>query len=202
MRYVGILMVVLIGCNPVTPSGALLEPVHVDPILTAAPVAVEDGDEAASVAVQDGFDFDADLAEEDAGANEDLTDIELQAKLLGVDPSTLTKPEPAAAAPAAPTVVVQAAAPMVDWNPEAPLEAAWGIRLISTLHDVQPPRAVIALPSGEEVVVQPGTMLPEARLVIIAVGKTAIQVARVTPQGFYAKIETETVASLFAPAAL
>ena len=61
---------------------------------------------------------------------------------------------------------------------------------------------MIALPSGEEVVVQPGTMLPDAHLVIIAIGKTAIQVARVTPQGFYAKIETETVASLFAPAAV
>ena len=202
MRYAGILMVVLIGCNPVTPTGALLEPVQLDPIVVTAPVVAVDGDEEAPVGVQDGFDFDAEGGEEDADAAEALTDLELQAKLLGVDPRTLAQPEPVAATPVAPSVVVQTAAPIPDWNPEAPLEAAWGIRLISTLHEVQPPRAVIALPSGEEVVVQPGTMLPDAHLVIIAIGKTAIQVARVTPQGFYAKIETETVASLFAPAAV
>jgi len=131
--------------------------------------------------------------------------MELQAKLLGVDPALISKPAPPVAAPApqpvqAPSVVVQTGQQVPDWNPEAPLEDAWGVRLISTIHDVQPPRAVLALPSGEEVVVQPGSMLPNAHLVVMAVGKTAVQVAKITPQGFYAKVETQTVASLFAPA--
>ncbi len=202
MRYAGILMVVLMGCNEITPSGGLLDPVRLEAPVVAPPVAV-DGDEGEPEAPQDGFDFDGDPSDAEGEDDEPLTDQELQARLLGVDPSMLAppepKPEPEAAPAAATNVVVQAAAPMPDWNPEAPLEDAWGVRLISTLHDVQPPRAVIALPSGEEIVVQPGTMLPQARLVVLAVGKTAIQVARVTPQGFYAKVETETVAALFAP---
>ena len=49
---------------------------------------------------------------------------------------------------------------------------------------------------GTELVVQPGQMLPEHNLVVLAVGGDAIQVARVTPQGFYAKVETETVGAL------
>jgi hypothetical protein len=58
---------------------------------------------------------------------------------------------------------------------------------------------MIALPDGQEIVVQPGQMLPEHHLVVLAIGRDAMQVARITPQGFYAKVETETVASLFQP---
>jgi hypothetical protein len=71
------------------------------------------------------------------------------------------------------------------------------VRVLATLLDIQPPRAILGLPDGAEQVVQPGAMLPEQGLVVLAIGRDAVQLAKVTPQGFYAAVRTETVQALY-----
>jgi hypothetical protein len=68
---------------------------------------------------------------------------------------------------------------------------------LQTLPQAQPPRAAIGLPSGEEVVVSPGSMLPEVGMVVVAVGQDMAQLARVTPNGDHAVIETTTLVAQY-----
>lgn len=186
----------LVGCEQSEPSfGDMFSPVSVD-----RPAPAPAAPDAAPEPVPDGsFDFAGADRQDEEEDGEGLDDQALQASLFGVDPSQIEEPPPPAPAPA-PAAVAPVAAPSVSvplWEPDAPIGGSWGLRLLATVHDVQPPRAMIALPDGTELVVQPGQMLPEHKLIVLAVGNEAIQVARVTPQGFYAKVETETVASLF-----
>jgi hypothetical protein len=76
---------------------------------------------------------------------------------------------------------------------------SWGVSLLATLLDVQPPRAVIALPDGSERVVQPGALLPEHRLVVLAIGRDAVQIAHIEPMGWNSRVQTSTLRSLFQP---
>jgi hypothetical protein len=87
------------------------------------------------------------------------------------------------------------------WDPRVPLpQVSFGVRVLAVVLDVQPPRAMLALPDGREVVVQPGTMLPADGLVILAIGRDAVQVAKFTPAGYYATVQTYTVQAMYAPA--
>jgi hypothetical protein len=196
----------LVGCKFMDNPGDPLSSVEVTAPVGEAP--------AAPMGPQGDFDFDGqDRPESEMGADIDreLSDedlLALQARANGLDPDKLSAPEPAPAAPAlaapAPVVAVPMAAPnaVPVWDPAMPLPTgSWGVKLLATLHDVQPPRAVLGLPDGAEIVVQPGTFIVEHRLVVIAVGRDVIQLSKVTPQGFYAKVETETIQSLFPPAA-
>ena len=94
-------------------------------------------------------------------------------------------------------VPVSQPAPLAVWDPTSAVPPNWGIRLVSTLVDTQPPRAVLGLADGQEIVVKPGSFLPEQRLVVMAVGRNAVQVSRVIPDGYQARIETRTLSSLF-----
>lgn len=123
--------------------------------------------------------------------------LALQAMLLG-------KPAPATPPPAFPPPSESApasAAPEARaevWDPESPLpEATFGVRVLSTLSNLQPPRAVLGLPDGSETVVQAGTILPDQQVIVMAIGRDVVQLARVVPQGYYARIETQNVQSLF-----
>jgi hypothetical protein len=40
-------------------------------------------------------------------------------------------------------------------------------------------------------------MVPEIGVVVLAIGRDAVQVAHITPQGFYAKVDTETIRALY-----
>ncbi len=202
MRFGALFLTLLLaGCDPI-PAGDPFSPVKVTKPAAAAPVAAPAGPDGATPAEPVGtttgsFDFDGEDRKEDELVDGEIDPIEAQAGLLGVDPDSLTEPAPKApvvqtvAAPALPTPV---------WQTDQPLDGSFGLRVIATLHDVQPPRAVIATADGEELVVQPGQMLPRHRMVVLAVGRDAVQVAHVTPQGFYARVQTETIAAL-APAA-
>ncbi len=94
-----------------------------------------------------------------------------------------------------PVVEVVEAAPEVPPVAElAPVvQPAWGVRLLSTLPHAHPPRAALGLPDGSEVVVAPGSMLPEAGIIVVSVGNNNAQLARVTPEGDHAEIETVTL---------
>lgn len=100
-----------------------------------------------------------------------------------------TPAEPVAPTPAAAPALLGMAhsAPMVAQVPAAPL--GWAIRLVSTLPEAQPPRAILGLPSGQEIVVTPGSMIPEAGLVVLSIGTQGVQLARVQAMGDHANVD-------------
>ena len=94
-------------------------------------------------------------------------------------------PAPAAApgpAPSAPTL-----------SPARPVTGGWPMRLVRALPDTNPPRAILGLPDGREVVVSPGTMLPELGVVVMAIGRDRLQVARVEAIGDHAAVTELTL---------
>jgi hypothetical protein len=199
MPFHGVIVLALVSCQQIPNPGDPLQPVAMvagAAVSTPAPLGGPQGD----------FDFDAeDRPENEVGVTIDSESSEedllaLQARANGLDPDELTAPEPTPAP--VPEVQVQVPVPVEVpvWDPTQPLSGgSWGIRLLATLHDVQPPRAVLGLPDGQEIVVQAGTFVEAHRLVVMAVGRDVVQVSRVTPQGFYAQVETETLQALFAP---
>jgi hypothetical protein len=101
----------------------------------------------------------------------------------GVDPDAV---EPSAAVAAVPV----AAAPVVVAAP-APAglpTSTWPVRLVSTIPQAQPPRAILGLPSGEERVVSPGSILGDQGLVVMSVSGDRVQLAKVEPAGDHAVI--------------
>ncbi len=87
--------------------------------------------------------------------------------------------------PAPPTVTSQAldlsAAPVGS-------SSGWPLRLVATVPGAQPPRAILGLPGGGEVVVTPGTMLPDAGVVVMAIGSGSVDLAEVRPAGDHAVV--------------
>jgi hypothetical protein len=164
------------GCVETTPSGAMLAPVReAPPAVVAAPAA-------APTEPQGDFDFEAEdrpPAEETEAVRAVLDPNELQSRATNIEPS----PPPAG---------------LAVWDPSQPVPGtSFGLRLLAVILDVQPPRAVIGLPDGREEVVQPGALLPEIGVVVLAIGRDAVQVAHITPQGFYARVDTETIRALY-----
>lgn len=73
----------------------------------------------------------------------------------------------------------------------------WSVRLVKTIPDAQPPRAVLGLPNGKEIVVTPGTMVPEEGLVVVAVGPNRVWLSQVKPQGDHASITSFTLDAMY-----
>lgn len=203
---------VLGACVPMEPSGNVVAPVKTDSpdavgagagsvgagsaTRSATPARPLPGGKTARLPQGD-FDFEAEDRDAALFASTPPSDdpIELQAKLLGISVEEARRQAsgpPGGAAPAVPPV----AAPL--WDPSVTIpEASFGIRVLAVVLDLQPPRAVIALPDGREQVVTPGAMLPAEGLVVLAIGRDAVQVAKVTPSGFYARVETDTIRALY-----
>ena len=74
---------------------------------------------------------------------------------------------------------------------------SWGLRLVSTVDNATPPRAILGLPSGKEEVVKAGDMLPDAGVIVLAVGQDVVQLGRVTPEGDHAKVESVFLQAMF-----
>jgi hypothetical protein len=207
MRWIA-WMGLLAACEPMPATGDPLAPVR-----APAPAAVQaSGPKTPAPATpspaSDGeFDFG-----EDEGTDAPETEVpDDPATLLALaqgkpppDPSRVAPvPAPAPAppvvgAPVGPAAMGIAALP---WDPATAPALDWGVHLVSTLVDTQPPMAVLGLPDGSKLVVQPGSFLPEHRLVVLAIGRDVAQVARVIPEGYAARIETRTISSLFPGAA-
>jgi hypothetical protein len=189
LRFTCVLASLVAGCEVVPPTGGVLEPVPV-----AAPAAPAVAAPAAPPA-EGGFDFDAYKAEQaehdGAGPIEQPADLAAE---LGADGMPI--PEDAGAPPPVAAPVVAAPAPVAG-PPIAAVEVALGVRLVSTLDGTVPPRAVLGLPDGQERVVQAGDLLPEARVVVLAVGRDLVQIAQITPRGDHAAIEPVFLRSLF-----
>lgn len=196
MRHGWLAMLALASCISMPASSDVLSPVReVKPAAVAAvePVSTDarpDGKSEEKPATKPdeqptaGFDFekeDRDPNEKPAPAAGPVTPAELYAG-LGLDTAKAATPAPAAAPPPA----------MVQVDPNT-----WGVRLLSTVPDAQPPRAVLGLADGKEIVVTPGQLVPEARVIVLAVGRDRAQIAEVTPVGDHATVRATMLEALY-----
>ena len=65
----------------------------------------------------------------------------------------------------------------------------WPIIVIDTSYNLNPPRALLGLPTGEEVSVQAGQMLPKYNLVVMAIGTKTVDFVRISQIGSQTKVE-------------
>ncbi|MDP6932520.1 MAG: hypothetical protein QGG40_06360, partial [Myxococcota bacterium] len=77
--------------------------------------------------------------------------------------------------------------------------SGWPVRVVSTVPGAQPPRAILGLPSGEELVVAPGSMVAEQNLVVLAVGTRTVEVAHIQADGDHANVIPMTLTAQYAP---
>jgi hypothetical protein len=80
-------------------------------------------------------------------------------------------------------------------NASIPFEG-WPIRLVGTVPGAQPPRAILGLPDGKEVVVTPGTLVPDLGVVVLAIGNNTAEIAEIRPAGDHASVKARTLQSL------
>ena len=179
----------VVACSPVPPSSDL--------VAKSPPVS--------------GFSFE----EEDRSDEPPSTDVALtpeeQMRGQGLDPEALadvsavvtpvlpaTSGLPGAVA-VTPAPALAPVTPMVPspWPPPVAASLTWGVRLVSTVHDAQPPRAILGFANGKEAVVQPGTLLEEAGIAVLAIGRDQVQIAQFTPEGDHARVETTLLTALY-----
>ena len=177
---VWILGLLLTGCEPMTPSGNPLAPAAVaKPIPELHPVAPK----APIIAPAEEAVFTI--------SSEDLHDA-----ANGGEPPSKSKEEttPAAVAPTPPAVPASpndaSAPPATNSSAQA---LRWPVRLVTTVPRASPPRAILGLPNGKEIVVNPGAMVPELGLVVIAIAPGSAELARIVPVGDHATIQSMTL---------
>jgi hypothetical protein len=71
------------------------------------------------------------------------------------------------------------------------------VRLVRTLPDTQPPRAILGFADGREIVVTPGAMVADQKLVVMAIGRQTLQLARVAANGDHAVITQTTLTAQY-----
>lgn len=196
----GLCVAFAIGCTQLEATGNITTPVPAGPPAGSEATPAADS-VAAPAAPAGGFDFEGDEQPEvgEIEPNEG-GEVILQ---NAADPDVGEEPA------ADPLVVVGEPIPLgeeppaVDnepvyaWDPETAPPATWGVRVLSTVNNTLPPRAVIGLPDGTEEVVQPGAMLPDQSLIVMAIGKDVVEFAQVVPDGVQARVETQIVKALF-----
>jgi hypothetical protein len=188
--YLWMLVSMLGGCEQIAPSGNPLEPV------VAGPASTEPGSEEPEP--------DSETTEESSEEVFSISSEDLLAIARGEDPST-PEPETAAAPEESPPPVAEAPSfPSAIEQPSAPpppppsawgetLGKSWPVRLVTTVPNASPPRAILGLPDGREVVVNPGSMVPDMGLVVVAIAPNSAELARIAPAGDHATIETLTL---------
>ena len=181
MRYLWMLM--LIGCETMTDPGSPFKSV-----LTTQPVSSD-------VPAEDVFFDEPEVLSsemlQEGGALPDAAPAvpAITEPVLLVEPAVPQAPAEVVSSPAAPPQAAAVAAPIAA--------VTWPIRLVSTLPDSQPPRAILGLSDGRELVVSPGTMLPEQGLVVISIGPQSAELARVVPAGDHALIQPLSLQAQF-----
>jgi hypothetical protein len=201
-------LLLLIGCEPMSEPGALFtaaemdEPVSVEPE-QAEPELSFDFPELEVISSDDlqSGNFGGDSEPEPVAAEEAPEPEPVAAE-------EDTEPEPVAAeeapepeldsAPAEEAAVESSASDGVALlAPPASAVSGWPVRLVKTLPETNPPRAILGLPNGEELVVSPGSMVPDHGLVVIAIGPNSAQIAQVTPQGDHAAVSPVTLQTMY-----
>jgi len=108
-------------------------------------------------------------------------------------PGPAGAPDLAAPAPPAPPAAPPAEGAPTPWAPDPAVAGTWPVRLVATVPDAQPPRAILRLADGREVVVTPGTLLPDPHIVVMAVGTRTVDLAEVRAAGDHADVATRTL---------
>lgn len=189
----------IFACAQTTPSSDLLTAAPASPV-SASYVAAAAGPAVANPAGPPGL--SPEFAEAVAVAT-DADPFGLASAAAAEAAAEAAAPAPAEGAAVAEVAPAEAAVEPAAPPPEAPpamglpTQPAWAVRLLMTLPQAQPPRAALGLPSGEERIVSPGSMLPDLGLIVIAVGADSVQLARVTPAGDHAVVEPLTLTAQY-----
>jgi hypothetical protein len=68
------------------------------------------------------------------------------------------------------------------------------IQLVITIFlPTDPPRAILSLPGGKEIVVRPGQMVPEFGLIVLSIQADSVEISRVEPDGHRATVHNEVL---------
>jgi hypothetical protein len=74
------------------------------------------------------------------------------------------------------------------------------IQLVTAIPGAVPPRAILSLPGGKEIVVRPGQMVPEVGLIVLSIQADSVEISRVEPDGNRATVHNEVlIAPIRAP---
>lgn len=181
----------LVACEQVTPAGNPLKPVQVKAMAAAELPEVPTA---------------APLDEEEVFS---ISSEEMQGNAEGTDPSAPLAPETNAVGEETALVDASVVAAEVDkQHPAVPnakvtngwpkqVAEAWPVRLVTTVPNASPPRAILGLPDGREVVVNPGSMVPELGLVVVAISPNSAELAKIVPAGDHATIESMTLTAQY-----
>jgi hypothetical protein len=67
------------------------------------------------------------------------------------------------------------------------------IQLVTAIPGAVPPRAILSLPGGKEIVVRPGQMVPEFGLIVLSIQADSVEISRVEPDGHRATVHNEVL---------
>ena len=175
----------LFGCEQIEPTGDPLKPVTVD-----VPVSVDnDAEPVVGIELEDEETFSI-SSEELAAIADNVPAVEDDGAASDIEPPLAEEVAPPPPPPP------QAAAPPPIATPSTWSQAvgkAWPVRLVTTIPNASPPRAILGLPNGEEVVVNPGSMVPDLGLVVVAISPGSAELAKIAPAGDHATIESVTL---------
>ena len=212
MRWGWLLVVGLAGCEPMSEPGgigAVFSPVEVKKATTASSTATPAPEPARPVDEEPFFEpktvhVPADPVQSPPaptppapGTATEPTSAVVDLNVEGGGTSG-TPPEASSTAPAAVEPQLTPKATVTQVPASSSLGGTgWPLRLIKTLPDTQPPRAILGLPSGEEIVISPGKMLPEHGLVVMSVGPNSAELAYITPAGDYAAVRSVSLTTQY-----
>jgi len=133
--------------------------------------------------IQMGVDSDEESASPDvqpAVVSSEKTSTEQPAAEISIAPVATSVPNPAVS----------------TWRP-ATVKDGWRPTLLGTLMDGPTPRAILAMPSGEEKVIKAGDMLSEDGVVVMTIGANFVELAVINSAEGRAKIENLTLSTQF-----
>jgi hypothetical protein len=185
----------LVACEQVAPSGNPLEPVPVAAQEEAASAPEADlanaGEQAEELADEEVFTISSEELAEAVAAPAPTDDAEASA-----DNASVEGQEPKAAVPLAPPAAEHTQnSPRPGWPGQ--VANKWPVRLVTTIPNASPPRAILGLPDGREVVVNPGSMVPDLGIVVVAISPNSAELAKVAPAGDHATIESMTLTAQY-----
>ena len=64
---------------------------------------------------------------------------------------------------------------------------------MTAIPQASPPRAILSLPGGKEIVVKPGEMVPSAGLVVLAIEADKVEISWFETQGNRATVHNEVL---------
>lgn len=187
----------LVACEQVSPSGNPLKPVSVDvPVEASAEAddALDDDEE--EVFTISSEELAAVVKGEQGADDEDSTGQD--EAVVATDAVEKQGPAVTSSAPVVQTEVA-VTTPQPGATPGWPGQTAkaWPVRLVTTIPNASPPRAILGLPDGREVVVNPGSMVPDLGIVVVAISPNSAELAKVAPAGDHATIESMTLTAQY-----